>query len=237
VSTGIVVGASGGIGSASALALAGSADRLVLAGRRREALAALAAEIGPSAVVAPGDIAEEGGRAAVLDAVDGPIAWLVLASGIPLRRRMTDAGPADVERAFAVNLVGPALLIHRLLARDWVAPAAIAVVGSVSATRALPDRAVYGATKAGLEHLGRSLAAELAPVGIRVNVVAPGVVDTPFLGESADALDAWVRANVPQGRAGTPAEVAELVRYVIADAPQYLTGARLAVDGGVEARA
>jgi NAD(P)-dependent dehydrogenase (short-subunit alcohol dehydrogenase family) len=237
MSTGIVIGASGGIGSAAALALGGSVDRLVLAGRRREALDSLAARIGPSAVAAEGDIADESGRTAVVDAVDGPLAWVVLASGMPLRRPMAELSAGEIEMAFAVNLVGPALLLRRLLACEWAPPSAIAVVGSISASRSLPDRAVYGATKAGLEHLARSLAAELAPAGIRVNVVSPGVIDTPFLGEATEALDAWVGANVPQGRSGTADEVAELVRYALLEAPAYLTGARIVVDGGVEARA
>jgi NAD(P)-dependent dehydrogenase (short-subunit alcohol dehydrogenase family) len=237
MSTGIVIGASGGIGSAAALALAGSVDRLVLAGRRRETLDSLAARIGPSAVAAEGDIADDSGRTAVVDAVDGPLAWVVLASGMPLRRPMAELSAGEIEMAFAVNLVGPALLLRRLLDCEWTPPSAIAVVGSISASRSLPDRAVYGATKAGLEHLARSLAAELAPAGIRVNVVSPGVIDTPFLGEATEALDAWVGANVPQGRSGTADEVAELVRYALLEAPAYLTGARIVVDGGVEARA
>ena len=111
------------------------------------------------------------------------------------------------------------------------------MVGSISASRALPRRAVYGASKAGLEHLARSLAAELGPAGFRVNVVAPGVIGTPFLGDDTSNLDAWVRSRVPQQRLGSPEEVAEVVRYVIAEAPRYLTGARIAVDGGAEAMA
>jgi 3-oxoacyl-[acyl-carrier protein] reductase len=236
VSTGIVIGASGGIGSAAARALAGTVDRLVLAGRRDGALQELAAEVGPSAAIAAGDIADERGRAAVTDAVEGPLAWVVLASGMPLRRRMPELSPREIEDAFAVNLVGPALLLRELLDHDWTAPATIAVVGSISASRALPDRAVYGATKAGLEHLARSLAAELATAGIRVNVVSPGVIDTPFLGDATGPLDAWVAANVPQRRTGRPDEVAELIRYTVLDAPEYLTGARIVLDGGVEAR-
>jgi 3-oxoacyl-[acyl-carrier protein] reductase len=77
----------------------------------------------------------------------------------------------------------------------------------------------------------RSLAAELAQFGIRVNVVAPGVIETPFLGDAKDALEQWTRAGVPLARVGTPDEVANTVRYVVVDTPAYLTGARIAVDG------
>jgi NAD(P)-dependent dehydrogenase (short-subunit alcohol dehydrogenase family) len=86
-----------------------------------------------------------------------------------------------------------------------------------------------------LRRLSADLAAEWAPRGIRVNVVAPGVVATSFLGNDRTRLDAWVAERVPSGRTGTPEEVANVVRYVALDAPDYLVGARIAVDGGTEA--
>jgi NAD(P)-dependent dehydrogenase (short-subunit alcohol dehydrogenase family) len=82
-----------------------------------------------------------------------------------------------------------------------------------------------------------SLGAEWAPRGIRVTVVAPGIIATPFLGTDQSRLDAWVKERVPSRRSGTPAEVADVVRYVVLDAPDYLIGARIAVDGGMEATA
>ena len=72
-------------------------------------------------------------------------------------------------------------------------------------------------------------------MSIRVNVVSPGVIDTRFIGGASAALSAWASERVPAGRLGTPEEIANAVRYVILDAPEYLTGARLAVDGGAEA--
>jgi 3-oxoacyl-[acyl-carrier protein] reductase/2-deoxy-D-gluconate 3-dehydrogenase len=68
-------------------------------------------------------------------------------------------------------------------------------------------------------------------------VVAPGVIATPFLGSDQSRLDAWVAGRVPSGRTGTPEEVANIVRYVALEAPDYLVGARIAVDGGMEATA
>ena len=87
----------------------------------------------------------------------------------------------------------------------------------------------------GIEHLARSLAAELGPAGFRVNIVAPGVIGTPFLGDDTGPLAEWIAGRVPAGRIGAPEEVADVVRFLIADAPAYLTGARIAVDGGAEA--
>ena len=234
---GVVIGAAGGIGSAVARALAGSCDRLVLFDRRREALDAVALTVGATARVAAGDIGTPGGRDELLAAVDGPLAWVVVASGVPLARPLVELSEAEIEATFVANLVGPALLLRRLLQREWGPAASIVVVGSISASRSLPNRAVYASTKAGLEQLARTLAGEVAGAGLRVNVVSPGVIATPFLGAGTSALETWARDRVPLGRLGSADEVASLVRYALLDAPAYLTGARLVLDGGAEVRA
>jgi NAD(P)-dependent dehydrogenase (short-subunit alcohol dehydrogenase family) len=231
VSVGIVIGAGGGIGSACARALDGAAERLVLAGRPLEAVAA---EIQARTTVVPADLAAAEGRRAIVAAVEAPIAWVVLASGIPLRKPLREVDDEQITRAFATNLVGPALLLRVLLELEWEEGASIVVIGSISASRTLPQRAVYSSTKAGLEHLARSLAAELGPAGIRVNIVSPGVIETPFIGESSAALAEWAKDRVPLARLGAPEEVASTVRYLATDSPAYLTGARITVDGGAE---
>jgi 3-oxoacyl-[acyl-carrier protein] reductase len=234
VSTGLITGAAGGIGSACARALAGSAEVIVLTGRRGEALERIAAEVDGRTAVVAADITTGEGRDAVLAAIEDSLSWVVLASGVPARKPLTELGEDEVTETLAANLLGPTLLLRRLLQLSWQPPAAVVAIGSISATRSLPGRSVYASSKAGIEHLARTLAAEVAAAGIRVNVVAPGVIDTPFLGEATAALAEWVDARVPLARAGTPEEVAELVRYLILEAPPYLTGARIAVDGGAE---
>jgi NAD(P)-dependent dehydrogenase (short-subunit alcohol dehydrogenase family) len=234
---GVVVGAAGGIGSAVARALAGSCDRMLLFGRRREALEAVALTVGDTATVVAGDVGTAGGRDDLLAAVDGTIAWAVVASGVPLARPLVELSENEIETTFVTNLIGPTLLIRRLLQREWRPPASLVVVGSISASRSLPNRAVYASTKAGLEHLARTLAAEVAGSGVRVNVVSPGVIATPFLGAGTSTLDRWARDRVPLGRLGSADEVAAFVRYAVLEAPAYLTGARLVLDGGAEALA
>jgi NAD(P)-dependent dehydrogenase (short-subunit alcohol dehydrogenase family) len=237
VSTGIVVGAAGGIGAACAHTLAGSADVTLLVGRRRRSLETVAQTLAGRSVVVPADITDPNGRSMIIAAVEEPLAWIVLASGIPLRKTLNEASEEEIAAIFATNLVGPALLLRAFLALEWTAPAAVTLIGSISASRSLPRRSVYSASKAGLEHLGRSLAAELAPAGIRVNTVSAGVVATAFLGDDRASLDNWVNARVPAARIGSPDEIANTVRYTILDAPDYLTGARIAVDGGAETTA
>ena len=235
--TGIVVGAGGGIGAACVRALSGSADLTVLVGRRPEPLESIAREIESPVTVVPADVATARGRDAIVAAVDGELGWVVLASGVPVRRPLAALEEEEIEHAFAANVVGPTLLLRRLLHLPWSKPKAIVVIGSISASRTLPDRSVYSASKAGIEHLARSLSTEVAGCGIRVNVVAPGVIETPFLGDAREALDAWVETHVPLGRCGTADEVASAVRYLILEAPGYLTGTRMAVDGAAEALA
>ena len=236
MSVGIVVGAGGGIGSACARALDASADLTVLAGRSDPRLRATASALTGRTATVVADVATEDGREAIARAAldMGEIAWLILASGVPLRGALMELTPDHIQKTLMTNLVGPTLLIRRLLDGRWLPNASIIAVGSISATRSLPNRSVYSGSKAGLEHLCRSLAAEVAPLGIRVNVVAPGVIDTPFLGGDQPALQVWVSAHVPQRQVGTPEDVADVVRYLILEAPAYVTGARIAVDGGAE---
>jgi NAD(P)-dependent dehydrogenase (short-subunit alcohol dehydrogenase family) len=235
MSTGLVIGASGGIGAACAAALLGSVETMIATGRDAAKLAAV-----PGAskrVVA--DIATAVGREAILEAVRAspPLRFVVIASGAPLRGPLAELDDADIEATFAANLVGPTLLLRALAATAWMPRAAVVLIGSTSATRAIANRSVYAASKAGLEHLAYSVAAEWASRGIRVNIVAPGVIATPFLGTDRARLDVWTAERVPAGRTGRPEEVAELVRYVALEGPDYLVGARFVIDGGLESRA
>jgi NAD(P)-dependent dehydrogenase (short-subunit alcohol dehydrogenase family) len=235
MTTGLVIGATGGIGGACTRALEGSVDTLIVSGRDRKKLG----EVGGNRVVVA-DIADPSGRGAIVEAVrasGAPLRWVVVASGSPLRGPLADLTEADIAATYASNLVGPTLLIRALGELAWTNPASLVIIGSTSATRALANRSVYAASKAGLEHLAKSVAAEWAPRGIHVTVVAPGVIVTPFLGSDTARLDAWTRDRVPSGRTGRPEEVGALVRYIALEAPDYLVGARIAIDGGLEALA
>ncbi len=110
---------------------------------------------------------------------------------------------------------------------------------SVVAQSGLPNTSVYSATKAAVRSLGRTLAAELAPRGIRVNVVSPGLIETPLVGKlglSEDELDAFAEQVVqqtPLGRAGKPEEIAATVAFLASDDASYFAGADLVADGGM----
>ena len=109
------------------------------------------------------------------------------------------------------------------------------------AERALPGMSVYAATKGALLSMARALAIELAPRGIRVNTVSPGPIDTPAMGkqglspEDLDALRKDLSGRVPLGRIGADDEVARTVAFLASSAASYITGANVAVDGGLMA--
>jgi len=167
--------------------------------------------------------------AASLEAVHG----LVNNAGIPMRARLGEVELADWNRAFAVNTTG-ALLGIQALAPLMPAGSAIVNVGSVAALTA-HHAVAYTASKWALRGLSKVAALELAPRGIRTNVIHPGYIETPLM---ASANPVFVRAHVsmtPQGRGGTVDEVAPLVVYLLSDEASYVNGAEITVDGGYAA--
>jgi NAD(P)-dependent dehydrogenase (short-subunit alcohol dehydrogenase family) len=228
----VVLGGSGGIGAACVRRLAGAYDAVLAVSRRSPAEELLALD-GVSWVEA--DIGAEAGRGAVLTALataDAALGALVVASGVAHRGPLETQTREEWERTLAVNLVGPALLLSALLAgAAWANPAGVVLVGSLSARRALPDRALYGASKAALEHFGRCAAVELAPRGISVNTVSVGVTDTPFLSGDRERIAAYARERIPAGRMAEPDEVAEAVAFALAPIGS-LTGSTIDLDGG-----
>ncbi|GAA3152335.1 hypothetical protein GCM10010530_84640 [Kribbella aluminosa] len=188
-----------------------------------------------------GDINDEAARAAVVRAAQGAddsINWVLLTAGVGARGALETLTPARVQTTFATNVVSPVLLLQALL-RDcaWASGARIVGLGSISARRPLPERTVYGATKAALEAFLVSLGVELAPRQIIVNVVSAGVIDSAFIAAARDDLHDWAQARVPAARLGRVDEVADLIAYLIKDAPSYLCAARVVLDGGAEALA
>lgn len=238
----LVTGSSRGIGLAIARRFALSGHRVVLhAVQRREALGAAVKELaasGASVAAVMGDLrsAEDCARI-VRGAVSafGPVGVLVNNAGVALNEKLlTDCTPNELTDLTAVDLIGPMLMSREVIpAMVSRGEGSIVNVSSYLGITGCSCEAPYAAAKAGVIGLTRSLAAELAPSGIRVNAVAPGYVPTEMNGEfTADEVKAIAEA-IPLGRLGAAEEIAEAVYFLaLKETAGFITGQVLAVDGG-----
>jgi len=235
----LITGSSSGIGAAVARRLAAEGFRIVVNSARSEVAGKnLATEL-PDAVYVQGDVADGAdARRIVQAAIDayGRLDILVNNAGTTRFIPLDDLEAADVEvwrEIFDVNVFGAwqltAAAVPHLRKSD---AASVVNISSVSATRALGSSVPYAVSKAALNHMTRLLASQLGP-DIRVNAVAPGLVDTPWYDEAEQVWESsreWITANTPLHRVGTPEDIAEAVHYLTNAA--YTTGDVLTVDGG-----
>jgi NAD(P)-dependent dehydrogenase (short-subunit alcohol dehydrogenase family) len=231
----LVTGGTSGIGHAIAATFADAGARVTVTGRRPDpneydtALDRFGYH--PLEITDPGSV---DALVASLDRLD----VLVNNAGANLPGGRDEWEPDAFARSVAVNLTGPMRLTvgcRALLAGSELAGGASVVnVVSMSAFRAVPIVPGYGSAKAGLLTLTHNLAKHWAGDGIRVNAVAPGVIETPMTAPMLDvpALLEPEMAHTPMGRMGTPAEVAGAVAFLASSAASYVTGHALAVDGG-----
>jgi 3-oxoacyl-[acyl-carrier protein] reductase len=234
----LVTGGSGAIGAAICRRLAADGLHVIVHGHRHpDAAAAVAAEIaagGGSAEAVTFDVTDAPATAAALARVveAGPVQVLVNNAGVHSDAPLPGMTGAQWREVLDVNLNGffnvtQPLLLPMLQTR-W---GRIVCVSSVTAVLGNRGQANYAAAKAGVHGAAKSLALELAPRGVTVNVVAPGVIDTP---ETLAAFPAdRIKALVPMQRAGHPAEVAALVGFLCTDGAGYLTGQVITVAGGL----
>ena len=238
----LVTGAARGIGLATAKRFLAEGWRVALldiAGERlHNAVAALAEADNTLALEC--DVSDADAVTAAIAKVNerfGRLDALVNNAGVAVFAPLLETSEADWNRILAVNLTGPFLCTKAAapLMREH-GGGAIVNITSISAVRASTLRAAYGTSKAGLAHLTKQLAVELASLGIRVNAVAPGPVETAM----AKAVHtAEIRADyhdaIPLNRYGLEEELAEAVFFLCSDRSSYITGQILAVDGGFDA--
>jgi 3-oxoacyl-[acyl-carrier protein] reductase len=236
VSVALVTGGSGGIGAAVCRELAArGAAVAVHYNRGRPAAEAVAAEIGGAALAA--DLVSPGAADELVAAVEerlGPVAILVNNAGLMTDARVEELTDELIEETLAVHLTAAFRLCRAVV--PGMRAAGFGRIVNVSSQAALMGSAAhahYAAAKAGLHGLTFSLAKELGPDGITVNLVVPGRIRTPLLDERSEGrMDEWL-AQTPLGRLGTPEEVAGAVAFLASDEASYVTGAALNVSGGL----
>jgi len=242
----VVTGATGALGGAIARGLRAAGASLALVARRRDRLEALAAEL--DALALPADVLDPSALERAGEGVlarFGRVDILVNAAGGNLAAATVDSffelAPEAFDEVVSLNLRGTALPC-RAFGPSIGAGGSIVNISSMAAARALTRVAGYGAAKAGVESLTRSLAVELAPHGVRVNAVAPGF----FVSDQNRSLlyradgglterGARIVAATPAGRFGEPDEVASVVVWLCGDSASFVTGAVVPVDGGFDA--
>lgn len=248
-----LTGATGHLGRAIAAALADAGAHLVLSGRRRETLDAVASDVSPTGgvTVIPFDLESGDARAhaaAEIGARIGRLDGLVNNAYSGRTGAIETATIEDFERACAFNLSAPFHLVQLLLpllkkaGQRNADGAAIVNIASMYGTVS-PDPRIYGtsgsdnpphygSTKAGLIQLTRYLACHLAPLNIRVNAISPGAFPPTEIRQNKPEFHAELCAKAPMGRIGAPHEVAGPVVFLLGPAASFITGVNLPVDGG-----
>ncbi len=229
--TALVTGSSRGIGAAAVRRLAADGWDVTVHYNESEAAAlALAKELGVRALRA--DVADPG-QVEALFAAAGPVDLLVCNAGVAAYGLLTDTDEDAWRRLLAVDLDGVyrccrAAIPHMVHEKSGC----IVLVSSVWGLYGASCEAAYSAAKAALIGLGKALAKELGPSGIRVNCVAPGVIDTDMLARFDFADRQALIDETPLGRLGTPEDVAELIAFLASDRASFITGQAIACAGG-----
>lgn len=231
----LVVGGAKGIGLAIAKRLAEEGALVTFTGRSSAQVEAAAVEIGAGArgIVADAGVASDLERVvSAIRETHGRIDALVLNAGISEPAPLPEVTADHFDRHFAVNVRGT---LYGLQASLFVLAdgASVVLVGSVASQLGVAGYGTYAATKAALRSYARTWTLELAPRGIRVNVVAPGPTDTAMMARVPDDVKAAFIAPIPLGRMAKPEEVAAATLFLLSDDASFVTGAELFVDGGM----
>lgn len=237
----VVTGAASGIGAAAARALAKAGARVVLADRDATGADALAAQLRGKGAAAWGAALDVTDLAAVrtfaerLGREQGDTAILVNNAGLLVRRGIDDPdAEAIVRQVMDVNLHGAFAMLRAFLPALRKTKGCIVNVASGAAFSAQANCAGYSASKAALHMLTQTLAVDLGADGVRVNAVAPGVIETPMTAatRSDPARLAGFLKRTPAGRLGQPDEVAAAILFLASPLASYINGTTLPVDGG-----
>ena len=239
----VVTGGSMGIGRAVAERFVEGGANVIMVARGREALddavestrASAAPDQNVTGIAA--DVSSRAGVDSLFEQLRGRLPALnifVANAGTGQVTPFLEQSGEEFDAVVALNFTGTihcCQLAGRMMAENPQPNSAIVLVSSIRALGARPGRLVYSATKAGVNQAVRIAAMELAPLGIRVNALSPGITETPLTAKHPAAFAEAV-ANVPLGRAGQPADLAEAAYFLCSPRSSFITGINLIVDGG-----
>lgn len=245
----LITGGAGAIGRATARRLAEDGAVIVIADRDERAAAEVAADLRTTGATATGlgvDVTDDASVRAMVEATvaaHARIDILFCCAGLLVSGTVLDTSLEDWHRTLAVNLTGPFLTSrHVLPVMLDQGGGSVIHVSSTAGVVGEAAIAAYCASKGGVVMLARQMAVDFARRGVRVNVVCPGWIDTPFndpaieAAGGRDALEPYVDMMVPMGRQGLPEEVADVVAFLASDDARLMTGAVVMVDGGLTAQ-
>ena len=235
-----ITGGNSGIGLATARLFVAEGANVAITGRNQATLEAAARELGPKLLAINTDVTDVAGleaAAAQIARQFGKIDSVFANAGVPGGTPIGHTTLEAFEAIIRTNLTGVFFTVQAAL--PYLGERASVVLnGSVHAVLGIPGSSAYAASKAGVRAMVRNLAAELAPRGIRVNLVVPGATRTPIwasrtpTAEALAALEAGFNRSIPMGRFGEADELARAVLYLASDDSSYVNAAEIVVDGG-----
>jgi NAD(P)-dependent dehydrogenase (short-subunit alcohol dehydrogenase family) len=241
MSVALITGASSGIGAATAIAFAEAGWDVMAAGRNEGRLEEVA-DVSDSIAIWTGDLTESDDcDELIADTIDefGSLDCLVNSAGVIVRANVADTSDEDWRYTMGINVDAPFYLSRAALPHLLQSTGSIINIASDWGLKGGDRAAAYCASKGAIVQLTRAMAIDHARDGLRVNAVCPGDIDTPMLTNEADDKDidldeflAQAAEESPNGRIGTPEEVAALILFLASDAATHITGTAIPIDGG-----
>lgn len=237
----LITGGTSGIGLETARQFLKEGARVAVTGKNPATLESARKELGNDVLIIPADASDIASQKETADIIQREFQGLdvlFVNAGIAALKPVEQWDEASFDSAFAINVKGPFFLIQALLP-VFANPASIVLNGSVNAHIGMPASSVYGATKAALLSLTRTLSGELISRGIRVNAVSPGPIETPLYGKlgfseaELQGVAKSIQQQVPVGRFGKTSEIASTVVFLASDESAYMVGGELMIDGGM----
>jgi NAD(P)-dependent dehydrogenase (short-subunit alcohol dehydrogenase family) len=237
----LITGGTSGIGLETAKLFLAEGATVAVSGTNPATLESARQELGPTVHVFPSNASvasEQPKLAQNIAAALGKLDILFVNAGVATLKPVEQWDEAGFDREFSINVKGPFFLVQSLLPL-FANPASIILNASVNAHVGMPNTSIYGASKAALLSLTRTLSGELISRGIRVNAVSPGPIATPLYGklglteDQLKSVSASIQSQIPAGRFGQPGEIANAVLFLASDESAFTVGSELLIDGGL----